>query len=89
MRLTKKNKTRELEFSEEQLVEDLKHEAKVLKLEQGAAELIATKVAKKIKQWITDKPTITQSDLDRQIMAEVKKYNKDLAFILGERNKII
>ena len=46
MRLTKKNKTRELEFSEEQLVEDLKHEAKVLKLEQGAAELIATQVAK-------------------------------------------
>ena len=89
MRLTKKNKTRELEFSEEQLVEDLKHEAKVLKLEQGAAELIATQVAKKIKQWIMDKPTITQSDLDRQIMAEVKKYNKDLAFILGERNKII
>lgn len=89
MRLTKKNKTRELEFSEEQLVEDLKHEAKVLKLEQGAAELIATQVVKKIKQWITDKPTITQSDLDRQIMAEVKKYNKDLAFILGERNKII
>lgn len=89
MRLTKKNKTRELEFSEEQLVEDLKHEAKVLKLEQGAAELIAIQVAKKIKQWITNKPTITQSDLDRQIMAEVKKYNKDLAFILGERNKII
>jgi hypothetical protein len=89
MRLTKKNKTRELEFSEEQLVEDLKHEAKVLKLEQGAAELIATRVAKKIKQWITDKPTITQSDLDRQIMAEIKRYNKDLAFILGERNKII
>ena len=89
MRLTKKNKTRELEFSEEQLVEDLKHEAKVLKLEQGAAELIATQVAKKIKQWTTNKPTITQSDLDRQIMTEVKKYNKDLAFILGERNKII
>ena len=89
MRLTKKNKTRELEFSEDQLVEDLKHEAKVLKLEQGAAELIAIQVAKKIKQWITNKPTITQSDLDRQIMTEVKKYNKDLAFILGERNKII
>jgi len=89
MRLTKKNKTRELKFSEEQLVEDLKHEAKVLKLEQGAAELIAIQVAKKIKQWITNKPTITQSDLDRQIMTEVKKYNKDLAFILGERNKII
>ena len=89
MRLTKKNKTLELKFSEEQLVEDLKHEAKVLKLEQGAAELIATQVAKKIKQWITNMPTITQSDLDRQIMAEVKKYNKDLAFILGERNKII
>ena len=89
MRLTKKNKTLELKFSEEQLVEDLKHEAKVLKLEQGAAELIATQVAKKIKQWITNEPTITQSDLDRQIMAEVKKYNKDLAFILGERNKII
>ena len=36
-----------------------------------------------------DKPTITQSDMDRKIITEVRKYNKDLAFILGERNKLI
>lgn len=89
MKIVKKPKLVELEFSEKQLINDLKHEAKVLNLEQGAAELIATEVAKRIQLWMTDKPTITQSDLDRRIITEVRKYNKDLAFILGERNKII
>ena len=89
MKIARKPKLVELEFSEKQLINDLKREAKVLNLEQGAAELIATEVAKKIQLWMTDKPTITQSDLDRRIITEVRKYNKDLAFILGERNKII
>lgn len=89
IKIVKKPKLVELEFSEKQLINDLKREAKVLNLEQGAAELIATEVAKRIQLWMTDKPTITQSDLDRRIITEVRKYNKDLAFILGERNKII
>lgn len=89
MKIVKKPKLVELEFSEKQLINDLKREAKVLNLEQGAAELIASEVAKRIQLWMTDKPTITQSDLDRRIITEVRKYNKDLAFILGERNKII
>lgn len=89
MKIARKPKLVELEFSEKQLINDLKREAKVLNLEQGAAELIATEVAKRIQLWMTDKPTITQSDLDRRIITEVRKYNKDLAFILGERNKII
>lgn len=89
MKIARKPRLVELEFSEKQLINDLKHEAKVLNLEQGAAELIATEVAKRIQLWMTDKPTITQSDLDRRIITEVRKYNKDLAFILGERNKII
>lgn len=89
MKIARKPKLVELEFSEKQLINDLKCEAKVLNLEQGAAELIATEVAKRIQLWMTDKPTITQSDLDRRIITEVRKYNKDLAFILGERNKII
>ena len=89
MKIVKKPKLVELEFSEKQQINDLKREAKVLNLEQGAAELIATEVTKRIQLWMTDKPTITQSDLDRRIITEVRKYNKDLAFILGERNKII
>ena len=89
MKIARKPKLVELEFSEKQLINDLKREAKVLNLEQGAAELIATEVAKRIQLWMTDKPTITQSDIDRRIITEVRKYNKDLAFILGERNKII
>ncbi len=89
MKIARKPKLVELEFSEKQLINDLKREAKVLNLEQGAAELIASEVAKRIQLWMTDKPTITQSDLDRRIITEVRKYNKDLAFILGERNKII
>ena len=89
MKIIKKNQIRELEFSEKQLISDFKKEAKVLNLEQGAAELIAKEVTKKVSQWVANKKTITQSDLDRKIITEVRKYNKDLAFILGERNKII
>lgn len=89
MGILKKHQAKELEFSENQLMLDLKKEAKALNLEQGAAELIAKEVTKKVSRWVTDKTAITQSDLNRKIVAEVRKYNKDLAFILGERNKII
>lgn len=87
MRRVKRPK--QIEFSEEQLREDLRREARVLSIHQGAADLIAGEVAIKLEKWLEDKPTITQSDLDRRIVMEVKKYNKDLAFILGERNKLI
>ena len=80
---------KQIEFSEEQLREDLRREARVLSIHQGAADLIAGEVAIKLEKWLEDKPAITQSDLDRRIVMEVKKYNKDLAFILGERNKLI
>lgn len=76
-------------FSEAQLREDLRREARVLNIHPGAADLIAGEVTEKLEKWLEDKPTITQSDLDRRIVLEVKKYNKDLAFILGERNKLI
>lgn len=87
MRQVKRPK--QIEFSEEQLREDLRREARVLNIHQGAADLIAGEVAIKIEKWLEDKPTITQSDIDRRIVMEVKRYNKDLAFILGERNKLI
>ena len=41
MGILKKHQAKELEFSENQLMLDLKKEAKALNLEQGAAELIA------------------------------------------------
>ena len=84
-----KNITKKVQFSEIRLADDIKREARVLNIHPGAAELIAGEVTKKIEKWIMDKPTITQSDMDRKIMTEVRKYNKDLAFILGERNKLI
>ena len=84
-----KNITKKVLFSGIRLADDIKREARVLNIHPGAAELIAGEVTKKIEKWIMDKPTITQSDMDRKIITEVRRYNKDLAFILGERNKLI
>ena len=84
-----KNITKKVQFSGIRLADDIKREARVLNIHPGAAELIAGEVTKKIEKWIMDKPTITQSDMDRKIITEVRKYNKDLAFILRERNKLI
>ena len=66
MRRVKRPK--QIEFSEEQLREDLRREARVLSIHQGAADLIAGEVAIKLEKWLEDKPTITQSDLDRRIV---------------------
>ena len=88
-RKTKKIQTKRVQFSEKQLMKDLRQEARVLNIHLGAAELIAERVSKAIQEWTKDTSTITQSDLDRRVILEVKKYNKDLAFILSERNKLI
>lgn len=89
-KIKKLNKNRKKEcFSKEKVIQEIQQESKVLNLHTGAVNMIAEEVAKKIQNWVQDKPTITQADLDRRIVEEVKKYNKDLAFILNERTKLI
>ena len=76
-------------FSEKKLVEEILREARVLNLHMGAAEVFATKTTAKVKKWAEKRAAFTQDDLDRVTALELEKYNKDLAYVYKNRNKII
>jgi len=76
-------------LSYKKIHEDIKREAKVLGLHPGSAELIADKVTEKVLEWSGSRSMITEDDLNRKLSEELKKYNRDLAFMFKEKGKII
>ena len=78
-----------MKFSKKQVMKDIMLEAKVLGISSGAGEKYAEKVADKIAKWAERREEVTQADIDAQIVKEVSRYSKDLAFVYKNRGKII
>lgn len=76
-------------FSERKLLNDIMREARVLNLHPGTAEFVAKRAIMKAKQWAEGRSMVTADDLTRVISKELAKYNKDLAFVYKQRDKII
>lgn len=72
----------------EQLRKDLKIHAKAVGIPVGAAESFIDETLKTVQKSLKKK-TITQLDLDRLIVKELKKYNSDFAYVYQNRDKII
>ena len=68
---------------------ELKFHARALNIPSGAAndfiERAITAATKSLKQ----KKLITESDLERAIVKELKKYHKDFAYVYENYDKII
>lgn len=77
------------DFSAEDLKKDILYEARVLDIQSGFAEDIAEKVIKSVEKNLEKKKILTKSDINRIVVAELKKYDKDLAYIYHNRDKII
>jgi len=84
---TKKPQT--LKLSESVIAKDILKEARVLKISNETAEKYVKIVSEKVTRWAEKRATVTRLDINRQIAKEIKKYNKDLAFIYEYRGKII
>lgn len=84
---TKKPQT--LKLSESVIAKDILKEARVLKISNETAEKYVKIVSEKVTRWAEKRATVTRLDINRQIAKEIKKYNKDLAFIYENRGKII
>ncbi len=76
-------------FNEQELKSELKNDAVGVGIPTGAAEIFINQALKSIKKSIGKKEIITKSDLNRLIIKELKKYDKDLAYVYENRDKII
>lgn len=76
-------------FDEQNLVAEIMHEAKILRIPAGAAQQTAEKVAKSVARWAEKRVMITDEELNQKIAAIMQKYNPDLAYVFQNRGKII
>lgn len=84
-----KKKPQPLKLSNSAIAKDILKEAKVLKISNETAEKYVKIVSEKVTTWAKKRATVTRLDINRQIAKEIKKYNKDLAFIYENKGKII
>lgn len=76
-------------FDKKVLARELKVEAKALGIPIGAAEIFISKTIDGVEKKLAKKKIITKRDLERATVAELKKYNADLAYVYEIRDKII
>lgn len=73
----------------ELVVKDLLKQARALNISKPATEKYASVVAERVEKWVLARGKVTEDDLNTIIAKEVKKYNRDIAFIYENRGKII
>ena len=76
-------------FSEEKLKAEIIAEAKILKISESTAEIIASKTATEVAKWVSKRAAVTIDDVNRRVALEIAKYNSDLAYVYQNRDKII
>ena len=46
-------------------------------------------IVKKVVTWAEKKTIVTQSEFDKKLANEVRKFNTDLGFMIEQRNKLV
>ena len=77
------------EFSEKALRADIMREGRAIGLPSGTVKPIAATVAEKVAGWVAGRAEVTEDDLTRVTARELGKFNRDLAYVYKNRDKII
>ena len=77
------------DFDENEITKDLKIDARAVGIPEGAAEVFVERTMKDAKKTLKNRSIITENDLKRAILKELKKYHADLAYVYENRDKII
>lgn len=78
---------KDLDFKK--LEKDLKIDARAIGIPSGAAKAFVDQIIKDTKKNLSSKKIITDKDLKRTTLKEIKKYNRDFAYVYENRDKII
>ncbi|MBP5648281.1 hypothetical protein J6X04_03300 [Candidatus Saccharibacteria bacterium] len=76
-------------FDDKDIEKELKIHARGLSIPEGAAEIFISRTLKDAKKSLRNKTIITEKDLERAIIKELKKYNADLAYVYQNHDTII
>ena len=76
-------------FNEKSLKKELKIDARAVGIPSGAADSFIEYTIKNATKSLKSKQIITVKDLKRAILKELKKYNRDFAYVYENRDKII
>lgn len=71
------------------IIKDLKIDARAVGIPEGAAEIFIARTVKDATKSLKRHSIITEKDLTRAIVKELKKYHADLAYVYENRDKII
>ena len=77
------------DFNEAEITKELKIDTHAVGITEGAAEAFIERTMKDVQKSLRHKSIITESDLNRAIIKELKKYHADLAYVYENRDKII
>lgn len=71
------------------LKKDLKIDARGLGIPSGAADMFIERTIRAVQKELRPKQIITEQDLKRAVVKELKKYHADFAYVYENRDKII
>ena len=77
------------EFDQAEIIKNLRIDAKGVGIPEGAAEIFVDRAVKSATKALKSKSIITESDWDRAIIKELRKYNADFAYVYENRDKIV
>ena len=77
------------ETTEKSLIKTLKIDAKAIGIPVGAADIFIQKSLATAKKTLASRKLITEKDLKRALVKELKKYSTDFAYVYENRDKII
>ena len=68
---------------------ELRLHARALGIPSGAADTFIDATIESVQKSLANKSIITSDDLTRAVVRELKKYNKDLAYVYQKHDTII
>ena len=76
-------------FDKTALIKELKIDARGIGIPDGSSKIFIEQVVLSVEKKLAKKSLITNSDLKRLIIKELKKYNHDFAYVYENRDKIV
>ena len=84
----RKKKSENLPVTDKLIKKILKIECKIENIPELDTQTVEF-IVKKVVSWAEKKTIVTQSEFDKKLANEVKKFNTDLGFMIEQRNKLV